>query len=263
MRARYPFIERDDGVILVLRARDVERLITDQRTRRSKPSCCAPRASARAGHGSRFQQPALLQWRDPPTPAPAAVARLRLPDDGGAAADCPVAGRALIDEKRDSGLLKLRDEFAALVPAITIAAILGIPRADVPVFTALSYRVSKILTSSWTREDLPDIEQATQDLTLYIEALIQDRRRHPCSDFLSDYVETVDRAGAISALEAVMQIVSVVLGGSDTTRAAIVVMAGCLLSAASGRRCVASPRSSVRSCRNRCVASRPSARCRG
>ncbi len=134
-----------------------------------------------------------------------------------------------------------------------------------PVFTALSYRVSKILTSSWTREDLPDIEQATQDLTLYIEALIQDRRRHPCSDFLSDYVETVDRAGAISALEAVMQIVSVVLGGSDTTRAAIVIMAGLLLGRpmATGRRCAASPRSSVRSCRNRCVASRPSARCRG
>ncbi len=47
MRRHFPFIERDDGVILVLRARDVERLITDQRIGRSKPSCCAPRVSAR------------------------------------------------------------------------------------------------------------------------------------------------------------------------------------------------------------------------
>ncbi|MFP5076239.1 cytochrome P450 [Rhizobium sp. YIM 134829] len=230
MRPHFPFIERDDGVILVLRARDVERLITDQRTRqietellRSKGVGPGPVMDL-VSNSLLFSNGETHRRRRQPLSRAFAFRMME-----GLRPTVRSLAEALVDEKRDSGLLHLRDDFASLVPAITLAAILGIPRTDVPVFTALSYRVSKILTSSWTRDDLPDIEQATQDLTLYIEALIEDRRRHPRPDFLSDYVETVDRAGAMTALEAIMQIVSVVLGGSDTTRAAIVVMAGLLL----------------------------------
>jgi cytochrome P450 len=135
----------------------------------------------------------------------------------------------LVTHKLGDGEMKLRDDYAAAIPAITIASILGIPRCDVPLFTSLSYRVAKILTTSWTYDDLPDIEAAITELSAYVSGLIDDRRKRPRPDFLSDYVASIDEAGEMSALEAVMQILSVVLGGTDTTRAAIVIMVGLLL----------------------------------
>lgn len=125
--------------------------------------------------------------------------------------------------------LKLRDDFAAAIPAITIAAILGITQSDIPIFTSMAYRVSKVLTTSWGAEDVPGMEEATRQLISYCEDLMADRRRSPKDDLLSEYVASVDQNSDLSSIEAVMQLVSVVLGGTDTTRAAIVIQTGLLL----------------------------------
>ncbi len=135
----------------------------------------------------------------------------------------------LLHQHLGDGRIKLRDDYAASIPAITVAAILGIPRSDIPLFTSLVYKVSRILTTSWSVQDLPEIEAATQGLIEYCSALIDERRKFPINDFLSQYIAHVDEEGALSSVEAVMQIMSVILGGSDTTRTAIVIQTALML----------------------------------
>ena len=134
----------------------------------------------------------------------------------------------LLKEPLRNGTLRVREDFSSLVPSITIAAILGIPRSDVPHFTKIAYDVAKSLTTSWTVEDVPDIEAATHELLSYTEDLMEERRRSPRYDFLSAYVRNVDDAHELSPLEAINQIAGIIIGGSDPTRAAIVIQAALL-----------------------------------
>lgn len=229
-RSRFPFLRRQDGAFIILRACDVNSLLSDPRTRQVETELMAARGIM-SGPVFDFLSNSMLfangevhrRRRHPLSMAFAfrMVADLR-PKVRALAED-------LLNQTLGQGRMKLRDDYAALIPAITVAGILGIPRSDVPLFTSLVYQVSRILTTSWTAEDLPAIEAATRDLTEYAANLIAKRRKNPQDDFLSEYVSKVDEAGEMTALEVVMQIVSVILGGSDTTRAAIVIQTGLLL----------------------------------
>ncbi|MCF6371134.1 cytochrome P450 [Rhizobium halophilum] len=229
-RDRVPFLKREDGAYLVLRARDVQDLLSDTRTRQMETELLVANGIT-SGPLYELMSNSLLyangdvhrRRRQPLTRAFAfkMMAELR-PKVRNLAHD-------LLNNSFRNGGMRLKEEYAALIPAITIAAILGVPRQEVPHFTRLVYEVSKILTTSWTRDELPAMEAATRDLITWTEELISERRRSWTGDFLSEYVARVDDAGEISSTEAVMQIVSVILGGSDTTRAAIVVQTGLLL----------------------------------
>jgi len=63
----------------------------------------------------------------------------------------------------------------------------------------------------------------------YVERTLEDRRRAPRDDFLSDFLEKADAAGELSPLEIIFQIVQLIVGGTDTTRVAIVVQLALLL----------------------------------
>jgi cytochrome P450 len=66
-------------------------------------------------------------------------------------------------------------------------------------------------------------------LTSYTYDLLQDRRAKPVNDFLSSYVAALDESEKLSAAETVIQIVTLILGGSDTTRAAMAIQISLLL----------------------------------
>nr|CAD6437960.1 cytochrome P450 [Rhizobium sp. Q54] len=229
-RDRVPFLKREDGAYLVLRARDVQELLSDSRTRQMETELLVANGII-GGPLYELVANSLLyangdihrRRRQPLARAFAfkMIAELR-PKVRKLAHD-------LLSSNFSNGGMELKEDYAALIPAITIAAVLGVPRHEVPHFTKLVYEVSKILTTSWKREELPVMEAATRDLIRWTEELVSDRRRSATGDFLSEYVARVDEAGEMSSTEAVMQIVSVILGGSDTTRAAIVIQTGLLL----------------------------------
>jgi len=230
LRHEFPFVQREDGAFLVLRAHDVQALVSDPRTRQIETELVRARGITSGpvielvSNSLLFSNGDTHRRRRQPLSRSFAFRMME-----GLRAKVRLLAEELLTLKLGDGEMRLREEYAAAIPAIAIAAILGIPRCDVPVFTAMAYRVSKILTTSWTQEDLPDIEAAINELSAYVATLIDDRRKRPQGDFLSDYVASVDQAAEMSAAEAVMQIVSVVLGGTDTTRAAIVIMVGLLL----------------------------------
>lgn len=230
VRPDFPFIQRECGAYLVLRAQDVQTLVSDPRTRQVETELARARGifdgpvMDLVSNSLLFSNGEVHRRRRKPL---ARCFAFRMME--GLRTKVRSLAEDLLALKLADGGMNLRDDFAAAIPAVTIAGILGIPRCDVPLFTSLSYRVAKILTTSWTKEDLPDIESATTELSAYVSSLIDDRRKHPRADFLSEYVAAIDSDGGMSALEGVMQIVSVVLGGTDTTRAATVIMVGLLL----------------------------------
>jgi cytochrome P450 len=229
-RANMPFLKREDGAYLLLRGEDVQRFVKDPRTKQIETEYLSARGIT-GGPILEFLSKSMLfsngdvhrRRRQPMTKCfsfrmmEALRPKVRV-----------LAGNLLSKHLREDGL-KLRDEFAAQIPAITIAAILGIPASDVQHFTALVYQVSRVLTTSWTDQDVPEMEAATAIFISYCEELIAERRKSPNDDFISEYVANVDREGELSPSEAVMQLASVILGGTDTTRAAIVIQTGLLL----------------------------------
>ncbi|MEZ2132427.1 MULTISPECIES: cytochrome P450 [unclassified Sinorhizobium] len=229
-RSRTPVLRREDGVYLALRAADIQSLMTDPRTRQMETELVALRGVTSGALFNFFRYNMLFsngtdhtRRRSPMTRTFAfrMIAELRprlraLADD-------------LLDQCYSQGEMDFLEGFAAAIPAHTIAAILGMPDADIQHFTSSVYVLSKALSGSWTIADIPEFDKAAGDLYRYVSDLIEDRRKNPREDFLSTYVQAVDRAGDLSSLEAVTQIVTVVLGGSDTTRAAMAMQVAILL----------------------------------
>jgi cytochrome P450 len=135
----------------------------------------------------------------------------------------------LVDGWYADGQVDFLEQFAAQVPARVICDLLGLPREDIPSFTNLVYKVSRFLSLSFTPDEIPGIEAAARQLQAYVEETLDHRRRAPCGDFLSKFVATADDAAEMTPVEIIVQIVQLIIGGTDTTRVAIVMQVALLL----------------------------------
>lgn len=225
-----PFIHRTDGVYLAIRAADVQALITDPRTRQVETDFFKLRGITSGpildvlGESMLYSNDAVHRRRRSPMSRAFAFRvvtdirpRIR------AVAD------KLIDDRLGEGQMNLVNDYTALIPALTVADILGLPDEDVPAFTRRVYSFSRALSPSFTPADLPDIQQAGAELLDYVGRLVADRSASPRDDFLTGYVRAVEEAGELSPAEIISQVVVVIIGGSDTTRAAMAIQTALLL----------------------------------
>lgn len=139
-----------------------------------------------------------------------------------------------LTERLWDDLLKVDDfdfaeMYASKLPALTIASVLGLPSTDAPFFTRLVYKVSRCLSPSWREEEFAEIEASAIELQDYVRATVTDRSRRISDDFLSCYLKAVREEGALSPIEEIMQLVLLILAGSDTTRTAMVMLPALLL----------------------------------
>lgn len=111
------------------------------------------------------------------------------------------------------------NDIAGPLPARIVAAVLGAPEADIPYFSSLVYPAMRALSLRHS-EDIETAATSLSALDDYIVELLKNRRATPQDDFLSAYVKQVDEAG-LTAEETRVQISSVILAGSDTTRMAL------------------------------------------
>jgi cytochrome P450 len=229
-RTLTPLIKREDGSYVAIRADDVERLATDPRTRQLETELVQSRGVTAGALFDFFRNSMLLsngpdhrRRRAPLSRAFAfrLIAELRPRIRS-------IAG-GLVDSVHAQGEMNFLDHFAAVLPARIIAEMLGLPEADVPRFTSWVYQLARALTVTFTREDVPEIETATRELTAYVEDLLARRRADPRNDFLTSYVTAVEQEGNLSPIETLIQIVTVIVGGSDTTRAAMTMLVALLL----------------------------------
>jgi cytochrome P450 len=229
-RATVPCIRTDDGVVMLLRASDVQALVTDPRTRQVETEFARMRGITSGPLFEFFRQTVLLSNGEVHRRRRAPIARTfafqvvaalrpRIRD----------LAEALVAEHGPRGRMNLLADYAAALPARAIALILGLPERDVPDFTRWVYAMSRALTSAWGPEDFPESDEAARRLIGYVEDLVAERRRAPRDDLISALLPSIDESDPESAAEMRMQIVSLILAGSDTTRAALAIQTGLLL----------------------------------
>jgi cytochrome P450 family 103 len=230
MRLMTPFLRRDDGSYIAIRSGDVERLYGDTRTRQMETEGLRSRGITRGYLYDIVQHTMLYSngtaHRQRRAPLSRAFA-FRLITELRPA----IRARAhrLIDQLEGRSEMEFVDEFATLIPAHTLSEVLGLHTGDISQFTRWVYSVSRAISFSFSNTDIPDMEDAARNLTHYVENLLADRRTTPRMDFLSSYVLGVDAAEKLSPIEVISQIVSVIMAGCDTTRAAMAIQVFLLL----------------------------------
>jgi cytochrome P450 len=135
----------------------------------------------------------------------------------------------LIERNYARGEMDFITDFAAPMPARVISEILGLPEADIPKFTHHVYNLARSLSSAFSRDDVPELQDSAQELSDYVRRLLDERRAHPRVDFLTACMGAVNAANEQSDVEMIMQIVTLILAGSDTTRGAGAIQTSLLL----------------------------------
>lgn len=217
------------GAPIVTRAADVERLMTDRRTRQVETEMLDARGVTGGALYSFYANSMLT------SNAPAHVAR-RGPCMRAFAVGLIESWRprirALVRELAAEAAAEGETDFvrsvAAPLPSRIIAEFLGLPVEDAPRFSQMVVGMARGL-SQFRDEDFPAVERAAAELTRYVEAALADRRAAPRDDFLTAYLAKVDEAGKLDAIETVTQIIALIIAGSDTTRLALTVTLAQLL----------------------------------
>ena len=126
----------------------------------------------------------------------------------------------LINQRLGKGPIDFVKEIAEQIPARIIADVLGIPRADLPVFMKWISDTSASI-GFVDIERRAQIEQSLTEFDAYVDGLLADRRANPGYDFLSDYCAATASSGDLTEAEIRAQVVGLILAGSDTTRNSI------------------------------------------
>ena len=225
-----PLVRREDGVYIAMRAKDVESLATDPRTRQLETELVFARGVTEGPLYDFFSNSMLLSNGPTHRKRRAPFARVfalelmtQMRPRIRAIAD------ALIDQHYDRGGMDFIADFAAPIPARVISEILGLPPADIPEFTHHVYSLARSLSSAFSRDDVPELQSSARQLRDYVGMLLEERSRQPRVDFLTACIGAVNSANELSYLETVMQIITLILGGSDTTRGAGAIQTSLLL----------------------------------
>ncbi|MGI3903127.1 MAG: cytochrome P450 [Janthinobacterium lividum] len=229
-RQRVPFIRRSDDMLVVLRAGDVRQLSTDHRVRQTETEFIRSLGVEDGPLFRVFEEGMLTSNGDVHRNRRAPFTRtfsLRL-----IASLRPMiraVAEEIIDGWDQAGEIDLLDAFASPLPARVIAAVLGLPAEDVPTFTSLVYSVARILSSQPIPDGPSALQEDTRRLLAYVEEALDRRRREPADDFLTAYLAALEAGDRLSASEGIVQIAILIIGGSDTTRAALASMVNLLL----------------------------------
>lgn len=225
-----PLLKRDDGIYIAIRAGDVQRLLTDPRTRQMETEIAHARGVS-DGPLLEFLQHTMvlsngLAHRQRRLPLVQAFASRFIHE---LRPHVRAVAERLIDARSEAGGMDFIADFANWLPAHVICRILGLPDDDIPAFTRCVYSLSRAFSSTFTPEEVPAMQDAAGDLKAYVEALIADRRRHPREDFLTAFVAACDASGTLSHTEEVVQLMTILLAGTDTTRSALAIQTSLLL----------------------------------
>ena len=99
----------------------------------------------------------------------------------------------LADRLEHDGEADFMTEFAYPLPSSVVAALLGIPQADLAWFRPRVERINDFLdVTGKTEEVLAAADQATRELSDYYRTLIGERRKAPSDDLISQLVEAID-----------------------------------------------------------------------
>lgn len=230
-RAKTPVLEREDGVCIVLRAADVEQLLTDPRTKQIEGVDYARMRGIPPGPLHELVVESLLlsngdthsRRRGSMSHALAfrAVEALRpfIRD----------LAHSLIDRFEADGEAELINQFAGPLPPLVVSHLFGAPPQDASAFARMVYQVTPAFAPTLPGEDKDEMAAGAVELTEYVELQLAAAARGSTQSLVLSDVLTAKLEGELSAAETRSQLGMLIIGGSDTTRAAMAVQVGLLL----------------------------------
>lgn len=229
-RTTHPFVAHEAGGYFVLRHADVERLSKDHRVRATETAFPEMHGVTKGALFDTFQYGMLTANSDAHrrrrSPFSRTFAARTIADLRPRIRQC---AEELIDSWYADGQVEFVEQFAAQIPARVISDLLGLSREDIPSFAKLVYEVTRFISLSVRQDEIPLADAAGRQLQDYVGKTLDDRRRAPRGDFLSTFLAAADEAAEMSPPEIIFQIVQLIVGGTDTTRVAIVMLAALLL----------------------------------
>jgi cytochrome P450 len=121
------------------------------------------------------------------------------------------------------------ERMAARLPAEMISRILGLPEADVPYLANRTYQLARSLAPIYPIAHHDAIEEAAGQLFDYVGDHMTDRLAAPQEDMLSSLLIEWSSHQSISFDSLVHQVIGIIVGGTDTTRATFAMLVGLLL----------------------------------
>ncbi|XDA97026.1 cytochrome P450 [Sulfitobacter sp. LCG007] len=121
------------------------------------------------------------------------------------------------------------EQMAARIPAEMIAAILGLPASDADHFAPLVHSMSRAIRPVYPHAHHGEIESAVKSLRDYVGDALRARLDVPCGDMLSNLVADWHENPVITFDSLVHQVLGVIVGGTDTTRAGFAMLVSLLL----------------------------------
>lgn len=231
LRARHPVIQLAERKYMALRADDVVALLNDPRTQQVEGPDYIRLNRIPDGNAARLLADFFLFSNDEAhrskrglfarTFAHGAMRSAR--ERVRAVAD------AIVAELPRGETVDFVERMAARVPAEMIAAILGLPSSEAPYFARRVYKIAQAVSPVYPHDRHDEIETAATDLLAYVGDHMRARLETPRDDVLSSLAADWRASQAISFDSLVHQIIGVIIGGSDTTRAGFAMLAALLL----------------------------------
>nr|QVV57681.1 6-deoxyerythronolide B hydroxylase [Myxococcales bacterium] len=128
----------------------------------------------------------------------------------------------LVDSMERAGQADVVRDFAVPLPTMVIARMIGVPVEDCHLFNDWSHRIVAFLGVG---DPSPAVAVAARDglvaMSDYFRKLLEERRRQPASDMLTDLLEAKEREDRLSDEEIVATCVFLLFAGHETTQSVI------------------------------------------
>ncbi|MGW1894669.1 cytochrome P450 [Streptomyces sp. NPDC002004] len=127
--------------------------------------------------------------------------------------------KGLIDDFGDARQIDVVDQFAYPFPVTVICRLLGVPREDEPRFR--SWVDPMVATLSPAEGDADDTARVAQEaktqLGMYLAGLVEQRRKEPRDDMLSQWATDRGPDGTMTTMEILSTAVLLLIAGHETT----------------------------------------------
>lgn len=123
----------------------------------------------------------------------------------------------LAEEAARDGAADLLEYLAQPLPVAVIAELLGVPEADRPKLVPWSNAIVKMYEYELPVEQQNTAERAASEFVGYLRELVDDRRRHPGEDLVTDLVAATNAEDGLSPDEVVATAVLLLMAGHEAT----------------------------------------------
>lgn len=128
-----------------------------------------------------------------------------------------VVADALLDAVEDAAQFDLIEDYAAPLPIIVIAEMLGVGAADRADFRRWSKGLANVFSPLRTPEHLAGIKRNADELSAYFDRAIAERRAVPRDDLISALIAVEDNGDRLSTQEIITMCNLLLLAGNLTT----------------------------------------------